>query len=147
MKGTICLLLIGLSMVTFTATSQVKPRSAKAARNKIARNKKIAKIQYGTASFYHNKFNGRRTASGSIFSQKKLTAAHNSVAFGTWLRVTNLRNKKSVIVQVNDRLHYRNKRIVDLSKAAANKLFFRSGLLPVKVEILGKLKPVAKAAW
>ncbi|MEO5996172.1 MAG: septal ring lytic transglycosylase RlpA family protein [Chitinophagaceae bacterium] len=140
MKKAICLLIFCLCAVTFSGIAQSK-------QNKVRNTKKnkSAKIQYGTASFYSNKFNGRRTASGEIFSQNKLTAAHNSVPLGTWLRVTNLRNKKTVIVKVTDRLHYRNKRLVDLSRAAANKLSFnKSGLLPVKVEVLGKTKPEAK---
>ncbi len=135
----ICLLIFSLIMVGYSGTAQVRKSSPKSIKKK-----KNAKIQYGTASFYHNKFNGRKTANGEIFSQKKLTAAHNTVPLGTWLKVTNLRNKKTVIVKVTDRLHYRNKRLLDLSRAAALKLSFtKSGLLPVKVEILGKTKPLA----
>ena len=104
--------------------------------------KKTTKIQYGTASFYANKFNGRKTASGEIFSQDKLTAAHNGLPLGTWIKVTNLRNKRSVIVRVNDRLAHNNKRLVDLSRAGASKLGYTSkGLTKVKVEVLGKKKP------
>jgi rare lipoprotein A len=55
---------------------------------------KKPKILYGTASFYANKFNGRKTASGEIFSQQKMTAACNVLPLGTWIRVTNLRNKR-----------------------------------------------------
>lgn len=102
-----------------------------------------AKIQYGVASFYSNKFNGRKTANGEIFSQQKLTAAHNSLPLGTYVRVTNLRNGRTVIVKINDRLHHRNKRIIDLTRAAANKLsFIKSGLTRVKLEVLGKKPPV-----
>jgi rare lipoprotein A len=97
------------------------------------------KIQYGIASFYSDKFVGRKTASGEIYSQQKLTAAHNSLPMGTYIRITNLRNKKSVVVKVNDRLHHRNKRLVDLTKLAAQRLgFVKSGLTRVKVEVLGK---------
>jgi len=141
MKKAICLLIFCLCTTTFSGIAQSRQNTV---RN--AKKKKNAKIQYGTASFYSNKFNGRRTANGEIFSQNKLTAAHNTLPLGTWLRVTNLRNKKTVIVKVTDRLHYRNKRLLDLSKAAANQLSFRkSGLLPIKVEVLGKTRPVAKA--
>ena len=101
-----------------------------------------AKIQYGVASFYANKFQGRKTANGEIFNHQKLTAAHNSLPLGTYVRVTNLRNKKTVIVKINDRLHHRNKRLIDLTKTAAQKLgFIKSGLTRVKLEVLGK-KPV-----
>ena len=100
------------------------------------------KILYGTASFYSNSFHGKKTASGEIFSQHKLTAACNVLPLGTWIKVTNLRNGKSVIVKTNDRLHARMTRVVDLSKAAADKLnYVKSGLTRVKVEVLGKKKP------
>ncbi|MFI5185659.1 MAG: septal ring lytic transglycosylase RlpA family protein [Chitinophagales bacterium] len=98
-------------------------------------------ILYGTASFYANKFEGRETANGEIFSQKKMTAACNVLPLGTWIRVTNLHNGLSVVVKVNDRLHYRMKRVVDLSKAAARVLHYLDGLIRVKVEVLGKKKP------
>lgn len=101
-----------------------------------------SKIQYGIASFYSNKFNGRKTASGEIFSQQKLTAAHNSLPLGTYVRVTNLRNKRTVIVKINDRLNARNKRLIDLTKVAAQRLgFVKSGLVRVKLEVLGKKPP------
>jgi rare lipoprotein A len=104
--------------------------------------KKNTKEQFGIASFYANKFNGRQTANGEIFSQEKLTAASNTVALNTWVRVINLRNKKKVIVKINDRMHFRNKRLIDLSHAAAKKLGYTGwGLTKVKVEILGKKKP------
>jgi rare lipoprotein A len=104
--------------------------------------KKQERILYGTASFYSNKFQGRKTANGEIFDQNKMTAACNVLPLGTWIRVTNLRNKKSVVVKVNDRLHTKMKRIVDLTRAAATTLgFTRAGLTRVKVEVLGKKKP------
>ena len=100
------------------------------------------KIIYGTASFYANTFNGKKTANGETFSQKKMTAACNVLPLGTWIRVTNLRNGRSVLVRTNDRLHARMKRVVDLSRSAAEKLnYVKSGLTQVKVEVLGKKKP------
>lgn len=106
---------------------------------KVTKKKPVSRVQYGTASFYNNKFNGRKTANGEIFSQKKMTGAHNSLPLGTYVRVTNLRNKRSVVVKINDRLHSRNKRLIDLSKAAAQQLgFVKYGLTRVKLEILGK---------
>jgi rare lipoprotein A len=107
----------------------------------IKRKEKTAVI-YGTASFYSNKFHGRRTASGEIFSQQKMTAACNVLPLGTWIRVTNIRNNRTILVKVNDRLHNRMKRAIDLSREAANRLgFIRSGLAKVRVEVLGKKKP------
>ncbi len=114
--------------------------------SKIIQKKNNAKvnIQYGVASYYSNKFNGRKTSSGEIFSQQKMTAAHNSLPLGTYVRVTNLRNGRTVVVKINDRLHQRNKRLIDLTRAAAGKLgFLKSGLTRVKLEVLGK-KPPAK---
>lgn len=103
----------------------------------------VGSVQYGIASFYHDKFEGRPTSSGEIFSQKKMTAAHNSLPLNTWIRVTNLRNHKSIIVKVNDRLHHRNTRLVDLSSKAASILGYKGrGIVKVKVEVLGKKKPV-----
>jgi rare lipoprotein A len=102
----------------------------------------VGTIQYGIASFYSDKFEGLVTSTGEKFSQKKLTAAHNTLPLGTWIRVTNLRNKKSIIVRVNDRLHARNTRLVDLSREAAKRLGYISyGLAKVKVEVLGTRKP------
>ncbi len=100
------------------------------------------KILYGEASFYANKFNGRPTANGEIFSQNKFTCACNVLPLGTWIKVTNIKNGKSVIVKVNDRLHPKMRRIVDLSKVAAKKLGYTGhGVTRVKVEVLGKTKP------
>ncbi len=99
-------------------------------------------IKYGTASFYANKFNGRRTANGEIYNSKKYTAACNTLPLNTWIQVTNLRNHRSVIVKVNDRMHPKNKRLVDLSKIAAQKLGFSgSGLTRVKIEVLKNFHP------
>jgi rare lipoprotein A len=102
-----------------------------------AKPKKTVRILYGQASFYANKFNGRRTASGEIFDQKKLTCACNVLPLGTWIKVTNLKNKHSVIVKINDRIHPKMKRIVDLTRAAAHKLgYISNGLARVKVELV-----------
>ena len=101
--------------------------------------KKSRKILYGQASFYANKFHGRKTASGEIFSQEKLTAACNVLPLGTRIRVTNLKNGKTVDVKTNDRLHPKTRRLIDLTKAAAKKLGFISrGLTRVKVEVINE---------
>jgi len=100
------------------------------------------KILYGTASFYSNSFNGKKTANGEIYSHKKMTAACNVLPLGTWIKVTNLRNGKSVVVKTNDRLHSKMKRVIDLSREAADKLdYVKSGLTRVRVEVIGKKKP------
>jgi rare lipoprotein A len=92
-------------------------------------------LQTGKASFYAKKFEGKRTASGEKFSNKKMTAAHKTLPFGTKVKVTNLRNNKTVVVTINDRLPKRSKRIIDLSQAAAKELdFIRSGTTKVTIE-------------
>ena len=99
--------------------------------------KQTTRYLYGQASFYASKFEGRKTATGQILRHSKYTAACNVVPLGTWLQVTNLRNGRAVLVQVNDRLHPKSKRLVDLTKAAAQRLgFLTHGLTRVKVEIL-----------
>lgn len=105
--------------------------------------KDIPKEETGVASFYDNKFEGRRTANGEIFSQKKLTAASNTLPLNSWARVTNLSNNRSVIVKITDRMHHRNRRLIDLSRSAASKLSFTGkGLTKVKVEYLGRKRPL-----
>jgi rare lipoprotein A len=103
------------------------------------------KILFGIASYYADKFEGRQTANGQYYSQEKMTAACNKLPLNTWIRVTNLRNKQSVIVFINDRLHPKNPRLVDLSKMAARKLgYIGRGLAQVKVEVLIKQTGIAE---
>lgn len=91
----------------------------------------------GTASWYGPGFHGKKTASGEIYDQNKLTAAHKTVPLGTKARVTNLENGSTVEVEINDRGPYVDGRIIDLSRAAAGVLgFVESGIAPVKVELL-----------
>lgn len=93
----------------------------------------------GVASYYGIKFHGKLMANGEKFDEYKLTAAHNKLPLGTWVKVSNLRNKKSVIVQVTDRMHPKNKRLIDLSKEAARQLgFLKRGLAKVRVEVVEK---------
>jgi rare lipoprotein A len=104
--------------------------------------KEPIKVQYGVASYYANKFEGRKTYTDEIFCQDSLTAASNTLPMHTWIRVTNLRNKRSVIVQINDKMHPRNRRLIDLSRAAAAQIGFAGrGLTRVRIDVLGKKKP------
>src|SRR5215467_619234 len=90
----------------------------------------------GEAAFYSNSLEGHKTACGGTYSPSEMTAAHPTLKCGTKLRVTNLRNGKTVRVTVNDRLPSR-KRVVDLSYAAAEALdFIKQGTTLVKVEVL-----------
>ena len=93
--------------------------------------------EYGIASYYGEDFHGKKTASGEVFDQWKLTCAHRDLPFGTRLRVTNLDNKKSVLVRVNDRGPWVPGRLIDLSYAAAKKIdMVQQGLVKVRVEII-----------
>ena len=78
--------------------------------------------QCGSASWYGPGFNGRTAASGERFNQNAMTAAHKTLPFGTMVKVVNQKTGKSVMVKINDRGPYHGGRIIDLSKAAANKL-------------------------
>ena len=90
--------------------------------------------QTGMASYYADKFNGRKTANGEIFDSNKLTAAHKTLPFGAIVKVTNLINNKSVIVRINDRGPFVSGRIIDLSKAAAKKInLLEAGVVKVSV--------------
>lgn len=98
-----------------------------------------AYVTFGRASYYAAKFHGRRTASGERYNSKLMTAAHQTLPFGTQIKVTNLRNMKSVVVRVNDRGPHVSGRIVDLSRTAAHLLdITRTGVALVKLEILTK---------
>jgi len=89
------------------------------------------------ASWYGPAFHGRRTASGQVFDQERLTAAHKTLPFGTKLKVTNLRNGRSVFVTVNDRGPYAGNRQLDVSLGAARRLgLVRRGTAPVLIEQL-----------
>lgn len=93
--------------------------------------------QSGDGSYYADKFNGRRTASGQPYRPGQLTAAHNTLPFGTKLKVTNTRNGHSVKVVVNDRGPHARGRIVDVSKKAARKLdIIDAGVAPMKLQVL-----------
>lgn len=89
------------------------------------------------ASFYHDKFNGKKTASGEIFDNSRLTAANRTLPFGTKLKITNIKNGKSVIVKVNDRGPFHSSRALDITKAAFDSIGnLSSGTLPVQYEIV-----------
>lgn len=97
----------------------------------------FAQVQTGKASFYADKFDGKPTASGQKYRHNKLTGAHKTLPFGTKVRITNLSNNESVEVTINDRGPYVEDRIIDLSKAAAEKLgFVNQGLADVKLEVI-----------
>ena len=97
-----------------------------------------AGVQEGTVSWYGAQFHDRPTASGELFDSSALTMAHPTLPFGTKVRVTNLRNGRSVVVTVNDRGPFVGHRIADLSEAAASVLgMIRRGVAQARIEVLG----------
>jgi peptidoglycan lytic transglycosylase len=94
--------------------------------------------EVGIASFYAKSLHGRRTASGERYDMQALTAAHRTLPFGSRVRVTNLQNGRSVVVRINDRGPFVEKRVIDLSYAAAKELrFLGRGTTKVRLEVLG----------
>jgi rare lipoprotein A len=137
-----------ITLMSLCASAQTQVKSGKSQEKKSASgqpsqygNKVLnyGKALYtGIASYYHDKFKGRKTASGSSYSHSLMTAACNVLPLGMWVRITNLQSKKSIIVQINDRMHKANKRLVDLPKNCAEKLgYIAKGITSVAVEPLG----------
>jgi peptidoglycan lytic transglycosylase len=117
-----------LSLLTFMGTAKPTPQ-------------RVRTVQVGLASYYGPGFHGERTASGKIFNQYEMVAAHRSLPLGSVVRVTNLENRRRVVLRVIDRgpygRNYRKGTIIDVSKGAARRLgFIRDGLVPVRVEVL-----------
>lgn len=93
----------------------------------------------GLAAVYSSKLEGRKTASGQVFRQAKLTAAHPTLPFGTRVKITNTKNDKSVEVTINDRGPTQPGRVVDLSRTAAAKIGIgANSMAPVKVEVVAE---------
>jgi rare lipoprotein A (peptidoglycan hydrolase) len=97
-----------------------------------------ARVEEGVVSWYGGQFHERPTASGELFDATAMTMAHPTLPFGTQVKVTNLRNGRSVVVRVNDRGPFVGSRIADLSQAAAAEIgMMRRGLAKVRLEVLG----------
>ena len=95
----------------------------------------------GKVAHYGRKFNGRKTASGERFNAGAMTMAHKTLPFGTLVKVTNLANKRSVVVRVNDRGPSTPDRVGDLTTAAGKKIrMMRSGVVDAKLEVVGMSK-------
>ena len=92
--------------------------------------------QVGRATYYHKSLHGHRTASGERFNAEAMTAAHRRLKLGSYVRVTHLRNQRSVVVRINDRLPPRSRAIIDLSPKAARQLgMIHRGVARVKLTI------------
>ena len=112
---------------------QVKSKSLEAA--KLSTNSKYRNFnQNGSASWYGDKFHGRKTANGERYNMHAMTAAHRTLPLGSTVKVTNTANGKSVIVRINDRGPYHSNRVIDLSRAAAQELgFLHKGVAKVNI--------------
>lgn len=126
LKKTSLFLLISIMSLLLFSCGAKKPSAGKIYKSS-------AKVSY-----YHNKFNGRKTANGERFSNSKLTAAHRKLDFGTKVRLTNKINGKSVIVVINDRGPWKRGRELDISKKAFMEITDNKdkGILVVMIEIL-----------
>jgi rare lipoprotein A len=124
-------------LITVSGHNATKPRVPKA-------------YQVGTASWYGEQFQGKETASGEPFDMQDFTAAHPTLPLGTYVRVTNLRNGKAVVLRINDRGPFVDDRIIDVSYNAARVLGFKDrGLQKVRLDLarpreMAELRPVAK---
>jgi rare lipoprotein A len=126
-------LAVSLSLATGCArkTSAHVPSPVKPAR--------IGETETGIASWYGPPYHGRRSANGEIYDMEKLTAAHRTLPFDTWVEVTNLVNKKHVDVRITDRGPFVNGRIIDLSLAAAREIdMVGSGIVRVRIKVIRK---------
>jgi rare lipoprotein A len=134
MKGGVALvtllLALGLTAPASESAPQMKPQSPQV-------NKGRRWYEIGVASWYGKYFQGKKTATGESFDMNALTCAHPSLPLGSWIRVTNLRNMKSIFVRVNDRGPVEEGRIVDLSYGAAKAVGLDArGVGKVKLETL-----------
>lgn len=125
------------SSIRFNNDYTMNNQSGNSNSKKEQSNLKVGSIFKGKASYYADKYDGRKTASGETFDQDSFTAAHRTLAFGTKCRVTNLKNGKSVIVTINDRGPFIKGRVIDLSKSAAIEIdMVKDGVVEVEVEVL-----------
>ncbi len=131
--------LITLSVAAHAQTNVEAAPDRADAETSVAPAQAARVVADGKTSYYGHEFGGRRTASGQTFNPHALTMAHRSLPFGTWVRVTNLNNLRSVVVQVTDRGPFKAGRICDVSLAAAKKLgMVAAGLAMVKLEVVQK---------
>lgn len=134
---------LGASLVAFLATgcSTLQTTSSGPALY----DSKPLSFECGKASFYGGRWIGRLTANGEHYHAADCTAAHKKLPFNTMVRVTNLKNGKSVIVRINNRGPYAKGRILDLSMVAAKKIeMIGDGIVPVRAEVLKPIEVIRK---
>jgi len=122
--------------------TSLRPRPKPATKSKISRKSKP--YQVGTASWYGSYFQGKETASGEAYNMYDFTAAHPMLPLGTYVKVTNVRNGRSVVVRVNDRGPVVDGRIIDVSYGAAQALGMKSrGIQQVRLDLVEQPPTVA----
>ena len=126
------------ALVALTARTEARPSGSVNLKSYVGpRVKKGVRSEQGFASWYGAECEGNPTASGEIYDANGLTAAHRTLPFGTRIKVTNLKNERSVIVRINDRGPFVRNRFLDLSKAAARRLgLIGAGLILVRAQIV-----------
>lgn len=147
--GAALICIVGFSGVKASRAS-LSPTLEAAAIQAAAQNKNDGHSwqQIGIASWYGKKFQGKETANGQTFNMHKLTCAHRTLPLGSLVRVTNLRNHKSVVLRVNDRGPVPKSRVIDLSYAAAGELGMRKkGLARVRINLIQSGSEVAKVSY
>jgi|SRR5215472_12644075 len=132
---------VGAATVPNHQQPSTKPSATPVAANAAKTTQKKTKAapkpyQVGNASWYGKQFHGKTTASGEDFDMFEFTAAHRTLPLGTFVKVTNLKNGKWIIVRVNDRGPYVGDRIMDLSYSAARMLNFRDGVERVRLDLI-----------
>lgn len=134
MKGGVAIVTLMMAFgVAVSSASDPAPAAKSSAPSSRHKPKTHHWYQIGEASWYGSHFQGHTTANGESFNMYALTCAHRSLPLGSWIRVTNLRNHKSIFVRVNDRGPVPDDRIIDLSYAAARAVGIH-GLAKVKLE-------------
>lgn len=128
MKNKISYMMLAIAPVLLAGCASVQSVDA---------TKRAVNLERGQASFYADRYQSRKTASGERYDHGKRTAAHKTLPFGTRVKVTNTKNNKTVVVKINDRGPFVKGRIIDLSKSAFSRIGKTSaGILPVTLEVI-----------
>lgn len=142
----LCFVSIASAQARTPANSELQNASAKKSASPDGKKMTNRKGLSGRASYYANRFHGRKTASGHPYHKDAMTAAHRSLPLGTWVRVVNERNGNYVVVQITDRGPFAKGRVIDLSLAAATNLdMLKTGTVPVSLEVVQEFPPARNA--
>lgn len=130
-----------------TGCHKKKPRTTRSPQAHAAIPAPVGSIEEGLASWYGPPYHGRQAADGEIYDMEKMTAAHRTLPFQTWVRVTNRQNGLTVDVRITDRGPFVEGRIIDLSKAAARRIqLLGPGVSPVRLEVINPPSQVLASA-